>query len=436
MRFHPVVSSGIAVGAAATITVLTAATAVAATPKAASAAPKHPVAALSVSTSKPAVGTDVVANASRSRLPKGDVLRKAKVTFGDGTAISLANLKTRASHAYAKPGTFNVVLTIVDRHGVKVTKSKSVTVHAAPAKTPPASSGLPVTVPSGVTSKSLISSLGLSSATLSSVASRVGIPASTLTDLPVGFLGLLPGGDLTGATLPSLPGLSGLPTSGDLVSLLESTLGGLPFSLPTGGGLTGSQLIGSVPSTVLSAVQLSTLSTLFGVPTSVLSGLPLSILSLLPGNLVQIVASTGLPISIPAGLSPDALISSLGLSSTALSSISSLTGIASSTLGGLPVGFLSLLPVSDLTGAGLPSLPGLSSLPIVGNLLGELLAGLPISVPATVSPSTLISALPAGVLSALQLDTLSTFLGVPTSVLSTLPVNVVTLLPTGLFSGL
>ncbi|HEX3899973.1 MAG TPA: PKD domain-containing protein, partial [Mycobacteriales bacterium] len=226
-------TSGIAAGAAATLTVLTAATAFAASEG--PAAPKHPVASLSVSTTKPAVGHEVVANASQSRLPKGDGLRKAKVTFGDGTAISLANLKTRASHAYAKAGTFTVVLTIVDKHGVKVTKSKTVTVHAAPVKTPPASSGLPVTVPAGLTPTSPISSLGLSPTALSSVASRLGIPASTLSGLPVGFLGLLPGGDLTGATLPTLPGLSGVATSGDLVSLLSSVLGGLPFSLPTNG---------------------------------------------------------------------------------------------------------------------------------------------------------------------------------------------------------
>jgi PKD repeat protein len=589
VRLHPIVSSGIAVGAAATLTVLTSATAFAASEG--PAAPKHPVASLSVSTAKPAIGHQVVANASQSRLPKGDTLRKAKVSFGDGTAISLQNLKTRASHAYAKTGTFTVVLTIVDKHGVKVTKSKSVTVHAVQGKTPPASSGLPVTVPAGLTPTSpisslglsptalssvasrlgipastlsglpvgflgllpggdltgaslptlpglagvpsstdlvsllssllgglpfslpttggltgtqligtipstvlsavqlsslstlfgvptselsslplsilsllpgnlvqyvsppssglplgipsglspaaLISSLGLSSAALSSVASRLGIPASTLTGLPVGFLNLLPSGDLTGSPLPTLPGLSGIPTSGDLVSLLSSLLGGLPFSLPTDGGLTGTQLIGTVPTTVLSALQLSSLSTLFGVPTSTLSGLPLSILSLLPGNLVQYVSlPAGLPISIPAGLSASDLISSLGMASSTLSSVASLIGIPATTLSGLPVGFLSLLPISDLTGAGLPSLPGLAGLPIVGNLLGMILAGLPISVPSGVSPTTLISALPSGVLSALQLSTLSTFFGIPTTLVSALPVNILTLLPSGLATGL
>jgi hypothetical protein len=437
VRLHPIVSAGVAAGAAVTLTVLTSATAFAASTSEGSAAPKHPFASLSVSTNKPAVGTEVVANASQSRLPKGDVLRKAKVAFGDGTAISLQSLKTRARHAYAKAGTFTVVLTIVDKHGVKVTKSKSVTVHAVHASSPPASSGLPVTVPAGLSSKTAISSLGLSSTALSSVASRLGIPASTLSGLPVGFLGLLPTGDLTGATLPTLPGLTGVPSSGDLVSLLSSLLGGLPFSLPTSGGLTGTQLISSVPATILSSLQLSSLSTLFGVPTSVLSGLPLSILSLLPGNLVQYVTlPAGLPISIPAGLSPSALVSSLGMASSTLSSVASLIGIPASTLSGLPVGFLSLLPISDLTGAGLPSLPGLAGLPVVGNLVGMLLAGLPISLPSGLSPTTLLSALPSGVLSALQLDTLSAFFGIPTTVLSSLPINVLTLLPTGLVGGL
>jgi hypothetical protein len=382
------------------------------------------------------VGKEVVANASQSRLPKGDALRKAKVAFGDGTAISLQSLKTRASHAYAKAGTFTVVLTIVDKHGVKVTKSKSVTVHAVPASSPPASSGLPVTVPAGLTPTSPISSLGLSSNALSSVASRLGIPASTLSGLPVGFLGLLPGGDLTGASLPTLPGLAGIPSTTDLVSLLSSLLGGLPFSLPTDGGLTGSQLLSSVPTTVLSALQLSSLSTLFGVPTSELSSLPLSILSLLPGNLVQYVTApaSGLPIGIPAGLSPSDLISSLGLVSTTLSSVASLVGIPASTLSGLPVGFLSLLPISDLTGASLPTLPGLSGLPTSGDLvslLSSLLGGLPFSLPTDggLTGSQLLSSVPTTVLSALQLSSLSTLFGVPTSELSSLPLSILSLLP-------
>jgi PKD domain len=595
MRIRPIVTSGFALGVAAALAVTTSAVASPATTSG-KPAPKHPVASLTVSKTKPAVGTKIVANASHSRLPKGDKLRKAKVTFGDGSSVTLHSLHSLARHAYAKSGTFSVVLTIVDKHGVKVTKSKTVTVHAVHVTPPPVSNGLPVKVPTGVTSTTPISSLGLSSTTLSSVASRlgiptgtleglpvaflgllpkgdltgaglpslpglaglpvvgdlvsllsgslgglpfslplnigligsqpistvpttvlsslqltslstlfgiptsvlsglplsvlsllpgnlvqyvsgtpaalpltvpaglapsslisslglstaalssvsslIGIPAATLSGLPVGFLGLLPTGDLTGAGLPSLPGLAGLPVVGDLVTLLSGTLGGLPFSLPTNIGLTGTQLIGTVPSTVLSSLQLTSLSTLFGVPTSILSGLPLSVLSLLPGNLVQYVTgstpppATGLPLTIPGGLSPSSLISSLGLSSTALSSVSSLLGIPTGTLSGLPVGLLGLLPTGDLTGAGLPGLPGLASIPLVGNLLGMLLAGLPISIPSGVLPTTLISALPSGVLSVLQLSTLSTYFGVPTSVLNTLPVNVLTLLPTGLLSGL
>ena len=239
VRTRPFVTSGVAIGVAAALAVATSVTASAAATSAASTSPKHPVAVLSVSTNKPAVGTEVVANASRSRLPKGDRLRKAKVAFGDGTAVTLHSLKSLAHHAYAKSGTFTVVLTIVDKHGVKVTKSKKIVVHAVHA-----SNGLRVKIPAGVTPTTPISALGLSSTTLSSVASGLGIPTSTLTGLPVAFLGLLPKGDLTGAALPSLPGLAGLPATGDLVSLLSGVLGGLPFSLPINIGLVGSQPIG------------------------------------------------------------------------------------------------------------------------------------------------------------------------------------------------
>src|SRR5579862_2596307 len=124
------VTSGITVGVAAALAVATSATTFAATTSGSSAASKHPVAALHVSTAKPAVGTKVVADASRSHLPKGDGLRRAKVSFGDGSAVTLHSLKALARHAYAKAGTYTVVLTIVDKHGVKVTKSKQVVVHA------------------------------------------------------------------------------------------------------------------------------------------------------------------------------------------------------------------------------------------------------------------------------------------------------------------
>lgn len=439
VRIHPIVSSSLAVGVATSLAVVGSATAEAAAASHEQPALKHPVASLIVSTTKPAVGTKVVVNASHSRLPKGDRLRKAVVKFGDGSkAITLHSLKTRAKHAYAKRGTFTVVLTVVDKHGLKSKQSRHVTVHAKPVSAP----ALPLAIPASVSPTSTISSLGLPVSTLTTVSALLGIPPATLAQLPVGFLGLLPAGDLTGTPLPSLPGLVGLPIAGDLVSLLTGTLSGLPFSLPTDGGLSGSQAIGTVSSTILSSIQLTSLSTLFGVPTSVLSGLPLKVLALLPGNLVQYVTpggsppATGLPLALPSGLSPAALISSLGLSSTALSSVSSLLGIPVDTLSGLPVGFLSLLPTSDLTGAALPSLPGLAGLPLVGNLVGMLLAGLPITIPQGIAPTTLISALPTGVLSSLQLSTLSTYFGIATPVLTSLPVNVLTLLPTGLLTGL
>ncbi|HWC33970.1 MAG TPA: PKD domain-containing protein [Mycobacteriales bacterium] len=449
MRIRPIVTTGVAAGVAAALAVATSATALAATDSHHS-THKHPVAALHLSTAKPAVGSKVVADVVGSRLPKGDRLRKATIRFGDKTkAITLHGLKAHPSHKYAKAGSYTVVLTIVDKHGVKVSKSKHVTVHAVPGAPKPAAA-LPVHVPAGLSPTTLISALGLPVTTLTRVATIVGIPAGTLSSLPVGFLRMLPASDLTGSPLPSLPGLAGLPGAGDLVSLLTGALGGLPFTLPTNAGLTGTQLIGTVPSTVLSTLQLTSLSTLFGIPTSTLATLPLGVLGLLPGNLVQYVTGgttppgggttpppvSVLPLTIPSGLLPTSLVSSLGLSSTALSTVSSLVGIPTGTLSGLPVGFLSLLPAGDLTGAGLPSLPGLASLPLVGNLLGMLLAGLPITIPAGTSPTTLISALPTGVLSSLQLTTLSTYFGIAGSVLGTLPVNVLTLLPSGMLNGL
>jgi hypothetical protein len=230
------------------------------------------------------VGTKVVANASHSRLPKGDHLRRAKVTFGDGSkAVHLRSLKVRARHAYRKPGTFTVVLTIVDRHGMKVTKSKRVAVHAVHVTSPtPPSSGLPITVPAGLSPSDLISSLGLSATELSSVSSLVGIPVGTLTDLPVGFLALLPVGDRTGAGLPSLPGLASIPLLGNIVGML---LAGLPIVIPS--GVLPTTLISALPSGVLSVLQLGTLSAFFGVGTSVLNSLPVSVLTLLPTGLLS-----------------------------------------------------------------------------------------------------------------------------------------------------
>ena len=129
MRLRPLVTSGVAAGAATALAVVTSATAFAAPAKDHSTAPKHPVASLTVSTTRPAVGAKVVANASKSKLPKGDRLRRAQVAVGDHTRpLGLQTLRSRVAHAYAKPGTYTVVLTIVDKHGVKVTKAKKVTV--------------------------------------------------------------------------------------------------------------------------------------------------------------------------------------------------------------------------------------------------------------------------------------------------------------------
>jgi hypothetical protein len=268
---------------AATITIATAATALAAPTAHHARAFKHPVARLSVSSAKPAVGTKITANASHSHLPSGDRLRKAKVTFGDRSkAVVLRSLKTRAHHAYKKPGTYKVVLTIVDKHRVKVTRSLKVVVHAVhvPSSPPPAT-GLPLAIPTGLSATDLVSSLGLSSTALSSVSSLLGIPTGTLTGLPVGFLSLLPAGDLTGAALPGLPGIGSLPLVGDLLGML---LAGLPIAIPSGTDPT--TLISALPSGVLSSLQLTTLSTFFGIPTSVLGTLPVNVLTLLPTGLV------------------------------------------------------------------------------------------------------------------------------------------------------
>lgn len=288
VRIHPIVTSGVGLGVAATLTVVTAATALAA-PASHTSSRKHPVASLRLSATRPAVGTTITANASHSHLPKGDHLRKAKIVFGDRSkAVVLRSLKTRAHHKYAKAGTYKVVLTIVDKHRVKARKTMTVTVHAVhhpsspTSPTPPASTGLPVTIPSGLSPTTLISSLGLSSTALSSVSSLLGIPVSTLTSLPVGFLSLLPVGDLTGAALPGLPGLASLPLVGDLVGML---LAGLPISIPS--GVDPTTLISALPSGVLSVLQLATLSTFFGIPTSVLETLPVNVLTLLPTGLLS-----------------------------------------------------------------------------------------------------------------------------------------------------
>jgi hypothetical protein len=141
---------------------------------------------LIVSTAKPAVGTPVVVNASHSRLPKGDRLHKAVVKFGDGSkAVTLHSLKTRARHAYTRPGTFTLVLTVVDKHGLKSKRSRPISVHAKPVASPPA---LPLTIPSSATPTSTISSLGLPVTTLAKVSTLLGIPSATLAVLPVGFL--------------------------------------------------------------------------------------------------------------------------------------------------------------------------------------------------------------------------------------------------------
>ena len=145
---------------------------------------------------------------------------------------------------------------------------------------------------------------------------------------------------------------------------------------------------------------------------------------------------SGLPANLTGTLSPTTLISSLGLSNNALSTISTMLNIPTSTLITLPAGFLKLLPAGNLTGSALPALPGIGSLPLVGNVVGMLLAGLPIAIPAGTSPTALLSTLPGTVLTVLRMATLSTVFGIPANVLSTLPVNVLTLLPAGYITGL
>ena len=129
-------------------------------------------------------------------------------------------------------------------------------------------------------------------------------------------------------------------------------------------------------------------------------------------------------------------MSGLSLTSTQLSSISSLLNIPTGTLSTLPVGFLKLLPAADLTGGTLPALPGLATLPLLNDVLGMLLTGLPVTVPLGTDPSTLISALQSGVLSLVQLTTLSTYFGISPTTLAALPVRVLSLLPTGYVTGL
>jgi hypothetical protein len=64
------------------------------------------------------VGQLVVADVHRSTLPPGSALARLTVNWGDGSkAASLASLKSKPAHRYARPGRFTITETLVDRGG-------------------------------------------------------------------------------------------------------------------------------------------------------------------------------------------------------------------------------------------------------------------------------------------------------------------------------
>jgi hypothetical protein len=61
----------------------------------------------------------VTAGLAKSTRPVGDTLSKITLTWGDGSkAVTLANLNSRPSHRYVRPGHFTVTASITDQHGI------------------------------------------------------------------------------------------------------------------------------------------------------------------------------------------------------------------------------------------------------------------------------------------------------------------------------
>jgi PKD repeat protein len=85
-----------------------------------------PIAALSVSPSRAATGVFVVFDGSASRDPNGRGLPQFAFSFGDGASRS--GLDEQAVHRYSRPGTYAVMLTVVDDLGLTATASQTITI--------------------------------------------------------------------------------------------------------------------------------------------------------------------------------------------------------------------------------------------------------------------------------------------------------------------
>jgi hypothetical protein len=71
----------------------------------------------------------VVASVARSSLPRGDHLRSASVSWGDGSKpTTLTSLASRATHSYAHAGPFVIVATLTDTNGQHAAASVKETV--------------------------------------------------------------------------------------------------------------------------------------------------------------------------------------------------------------------------------------------------------------------------------------------------------------------
>lgn len=84
----------------------------------------NPVASFTMSPTAPAVGTSVLFNAATSTVPTGRTLVGFDWDFGDGSQAS----GVTATHTYAVPGTFTVVLTVTDNTGRKGVTSRTVSI--------------------------------------------------------------------------------------------------------------------------------------------------------------------------------------------------------------------------------------------------------------------------------------------------------------------
>ena len=447
MRSNTPLTRSLALGLSAAVITVAAGTAASAAPTS-----TRLTAALRASSTAPQVGSLVQFDVHGTKVPQHDTLKSITISFGDHTkAAHLKTARGSTKHAFAKPGTYTVTVTIVDKHGKRSVRTKKIVVHARPITTPtiqPTSHTFPIVVPATATPTTLLGSI-LSVDQLTAVATQMVTPANLIGLLPVGYLGLLPASELSlpPAGLPRLPGLAGLNFGMDLLTQLTS-LTGLPINVPTSGVKLTTPLDNV---SLISFAQLGTVGALFGEPTSIVGQLPLVSLFLLPTSLLHAGAPSlaGLPLTIPSGLLPTDLISTLitqlNLSQSVVNEIASLLSTPPSVLPQLPVGYLGLLtqlsPTSIINGNLLPGLPGLTGIDLTTNLLTLLaslvthgLNGFPLSLPSSTNLTQTLGSLPTTALSATQAGSLATIFGITPSLVAQLPVQSLNLLPSGLYA--